>query len=150
MSRVFISKGTGASVYVFSNDHCPPHVSARQRSEDWIARLRFSYLDRRVELWSIEPIKNRPSRSSINRLLAEVQAHLVDCRRSWWKVQGTACLVNQSVFIGKPISFEEGLIIGQDDFKQIIEATYDVGTDRLTLKFSDDTTEERAGTHERA
>jgi hypothetical protein len=58
-------------------------------------------------------------------------------------VQGTACLVNQSIFTGKP---EEGLIIGQDDFKQIVEATYDVGSDRLTLKFSDDTTEERAGT----
>jgi hypothetical protein len=53
---------------------------------------------------------------------------------------------SQSVFTGKPISFEEGLIIGQDDFKQIVEATYDVGTDCLKLKFSDDTTEERVGT----
>jgi hypothetical protein len=146
VSRVFISRSTGASVYVFSNDHCPPHVSARQRSEDWIARIRFSYLDRRVELWSIEPIKNRPSRSSINQLLAEVQAHLINCRRSWWKVQGTVCLVNQSIFTGKPTSFEAGLITRQDDFKQIIEATYDVATDRLKLKFSDDTTEERVET----
>jgi len=108
--------------------------------------VRFSYLDRRAELWSIEPIKNRPSRSSINQLLAEVQQHLVECRRSWWRVQGTTCLVNQSVYTGKPISSEEGLVIQQEDFKQIVEATYDVETDRLKLTFSDDSSEERAVT----
>lgn len=129
VSRVFISEGTGASVYVFSNDHCPPHVSARQRSEDWIARVRLSFLDKRVELWSIEPIKNRPARSSIHQLISEVQEQLAECRRHWWRVQGTVCLVNQRV--GR---------------KQIIEATYEIATDGLKLKFSDGTTEERAGT----
>jgi len=31
MSRVFISEDTGAGIYVFSDDHCPAHVHARQR-----------------------------------------------------------------------------------------------------------------------
>ena len=34
MSRVFISAGTGAAVYVFANDHCPPHVHAKHRGEN--------------------------------------------------------------------------------------------------------------------
>ncbi len=61
MSRVFISEGTGAGIYVFSDDHCPAHVHARHRGEGWIARVRFSYLGSTVELISIVPIKNVPS-----------------------------------------------------------------------------------------
>ena len=140
---MFISDSTGASVYVFSHDHCDPHVSAKHRSEGWIARVRFSYLDRRVELWSIEPIKNQPSRNSINQLLTEVQARLVDCRRTWWKVHGTACLVNQ--YVGASLPLEESVLTGQGEIKQIVEATYNIETDYLKLKFSDGTTEERAG-----
>jgi hypothetical protein len=45
MSRVFISAGTGAGIYVFSD--------ARHRGEGWIARVRFSYLDSTAELISI-------------------------------------------------------------------------------------------------
>ena len=41
MSRVFTSEGTGAGIYVFSDDHCPAHVHARHRSEGWIARVRL-------------------------------------------------------------------------------------------------------------
>lgn len=92
MSRVFTSEGTGAAVYVFSNDHCPPHISARHRAEDWIARVRFSYLSSAVELWSIEPMKHAPARRVINRLLGEIRAHLSACRRTWWNTQRTACL----------------------------------------------------------
>jgi hypothetical protein len=69
MTRVFVSDGTGAAVYVFSNDHCPPHVSARHRGEAWISRVRFSYLGDKVELWSIEPIKHTPTKRVLNRSL---------------------------------------------------------------------------------
>jgi len=43
MSRVFVSEGSGAAVYVFADDHCPSHVHARHRGEGWIARVRFFY-----------------------------------------------------------------------------------------------------------
>jgi len=66
MSRVFISAGTGAGIYVFSDDHCPAHVHARHRGEGWIARVRFSYLDRTVELISIAPAKNIPLQRVVN------------------------------------------------------------------------------------
>jgi hypothetical protein len=38
MGNVFTSEGTGAVIYVFSDDHCPPHIHARHRGEGWIAR----------------------------------------------------------------------------------------------------------------
>ena len=60
MIRVFVSEATGAVVYVFTDDHCPPHVHARHRGDDWIARIGFSYLGEDVTLLSIAPLKNIP------------------------------------------------------------------------------------------
>lgn len=74
MSRVFISAGTGAAVYVFANDHCPPHVHAKHRGEEWIARVKFSYLNTTVSLLSIAPTKSIPGQRVINRLLEDVHA----------------------------------------------------------------------------
>lgn len=144
MSRVFVSAGTGATVYVFSNDHCPPHVSARHRGEEWIARVRFSYLSDAVELWSIEPIKHAPAQRAINRLLDEVGAELSACRRSWWNAQRTVCLENQWVLLSadgsvKPLSEQT------PQAKQIAEAIYDADAERLWIQFSDGTFAERRG-----
>jgi len=95
MSRVFSSDGTGAGIYVFSDDHCPAHVHARHRGQGWIARVKFSYLSSKVELISIAPVKNVPLQRVVNRLLSDVQVRLPDCRRSWWLMRGTTCLANQ-------------------------------------------------------
>ena len=101
MSRVITSEGTGAGIYVFSDDHCPAHVHARQRSDGWIARVRFSYLDSAAELISIAPVKNVPLQRVVNRLLSDVRARLPDCRRSWWLTRGTTCLANQWAMVSK-------------------------------------------------
>jgi hypothetical protein len=42
MSRVLVSGAPRAVIYVFADDHCPPHVHARHRGEGWIARVRIS------------------------------------------------------------------------------------------------------------
>jgi hypothetical protein len=68
---VFISEGTGAGIYVFSDDRCPAHVHARHRGEGWIARLRFSYLGSTVELMSIALVKSVPLQRVVNRLLSD-------------------------------------------------------------------------------
>jgi len=52
-------------------------------------------------------------------------------------------LVNQTVYVGAPTSREQGVLTEQGEIKKIIEATYDIDTDRLRLRFSDETTEER-------
>ena len=78
MSRVCISAGTGAGIYVFSDEHCPAHVHARHRGEGWIARVSFSFLESTVELMSIAPVKNIPLQRVVNRLLSDVQLRLPD------------------------------------------------------------------------
>src|SRR5271166_1213251 len=95
MSRVLISGSTGAAIYVFSDDHCPPHVHARHRGDGWLARVRFSYISTAVELMSIAPSKNVPLRRVVNRLLDDIQSGLPDCRKSWWMRKRTTCLANQ-------------------------------------------------------
>jgi len=80
MSRVFVLEGTGAAIYVFSNDHCPPHVHARHRGEGWIARVSFSYVSSDLELMTIVAAKSMPSQRLMNRLFDNIQDRIWDCR----------------------------------------------------------------------
>jgi hypothetical protein len=95
MARVFLSESSGAAVYVFADDHCPPHVHARHSGEGWVARVRFFYTTNIVELISIAPLRNVPLQRVLSRLLDDVQTRLAECRRSWWITRRTTCLENQ-------------------------------------------------------
>jgi hypothetical protein len=140
MSRVFISEGTGAGIYVFSDDHCPAHIHARHRGEGWIARVRFSYLGSTVELISIVPVKNVPLQRVVNHLLSDVQVRLPDCRRSWWLTRRTTCLANQwAVVRGR--GRIELLSKPAPGAKQIAEAEYDPANEQVLVVFQDGTTE---------
>jgi hypothetical protein len=138
MSRVFISEGTGAGIYIFSDDHCPPHVHARHRGEDWIARVRFSYLDSSVALISIAPVKNVPLQRVVNRLLSDVRVRLPDCRRSWWMTRGTTCLANQWAIVSKPgkIELHSKPV---PSAKQIALAEYEPANEQVRVIFRDGT-----------
>ena len=138
MSRVFISEGTGAGIYVFSDDHCPAHVHARQRGDGWIARVRFSYLDSAVELISIAPVKNVPLQRVVNRLLSDVRARLPDCRRSWWLTRGTTCLANQWAMVNKAGKIEL-LSNPVPSAKQIAKGEYESANERVRVIFRDGT-----------
>jgi len=141
MSRVFISEGTGAGIYVFSDDHCPAHVHARHRGEGWIARVRFSYLSNAVELISIVPVKNVPLQRVVNRLLSDVQVRLPDCRRSWWLTRRTTCLANQWAIVRGPGRIEL-LSKPAPRARQIAEAEYDPANEQVQVIFQDGTTEQ--------
>ncbi|HJU16345.1 MAG TPA: hypothetical protein VJ770_07730 [Stellaceae bacterium] len=137
MSRVFVSEATRAAIYVFADDHCPPHVHARHRGEDWVARVRFSYLSAAVELISIAPLKNVPLQRVVDRLLDDIQARLADCRRAWWTTRRTTCLENQWT-----MTTREGIELRAGrtpDAKQIIDASYDPEAERLHVIFRDRT-----------
>lgn len=77
-----MSSGTGASVYVFANDHCPPHVHARHRGEGWVARVGFSYVTDAVHLISVVPQRNVPPGRMLGLLLDDVAGELAGCRRA--------------------------------------------------------------------
>jgi hypothetical protein len=137
--RVFLSEGTGAGIYVFSDDHCPAHVHARHRGEGWIARVRFSYFGNAVELVSIVPARNVPLHRVMNALLSDIQERLPDCRRSWWLTRGTTCLVNQWALVSEPGRIE---ILSKPtaSAKQIAQAQYDPANEALHVIFRDGTT----------
>jgi hypothetical protein len=141
MSRVFISEETGAGIYVFSDDHCPAHVHARHGGEGWIARVRFSYLGTALELISLAPVKNIPLQRVVNRLLSDVQERLPDCRRSWWLMRRTTCLVNQWAVVGEPGRIAL-LSKPTQNAKQITDAQYDPENEQLHVVFRDGSTVE--------
>jgi hypothetical protein len=141
MSRVFVSAATGAVIYVFADDHCPPHVHARHRGEGWVARVRFSYVSGDVELISIAPLKNVPLQRVVNELLDDIQAQLMDCRRSWWMTRQITCLANQ--WAVAPAASEIKLCSERTrEAKQIADASYDPATEQLRVTFRDGTTAE--------
>lgn len=141
MSRIFVSEATGATVYVFADDHCPPHVHARHRGEEWIARVKFSYVCNAVKLISIAPLKNIPLQRVVNALLDEIQTRQADCRRSWWATRHTTCLAKQWAVIS---STEKITLCAErtPHAKQIADATYNPATERLYVTFLDGTTAE--------
>jgi hypothetical protein len=141
MSRVFVSEATAAVIYVFADDHCPPHVHARHRGEGWVARVGFSYVDREVTLISIVPLRNVPLRRVVNALLDDIQVRLTDCRRSWWQTRQTTCLANQWALVptAATIALYPNRMRGA---KQIADAIYDLATERLQVTFRDGTTTE--------
>lgn len=141
MSRVFVSEATGAVIYVFANDHCPPHVHARHRGEDWVARVRFSYAESAVELISIAPLRNIPRQRVVNEVLEEIRARLAECRQSWWATRQTCCLTNQwaTVPAAGTIELRPERAPGA---KQIADAEYDPALGRLHVTFRDGTTAE--------
>jgi hypothetical protein len=127
MGRVLTSGGTGAAVYVFSYDHCPPHVHARHRGDEWIARVAFSYINNAVTLMSVAPLRLAPQPRVLNRLLDDIEAALPACRRSWWLTRRTTCLANQWV------------ILPASAARQIADASYDPASQRLRVIFADGT-----------
>jgi hypothetical protein len=138
MSRVFVSEATGAGIYVFADDHCPPHVHARHRGEGWVARVGFSYVGTAVKLISIAPLKNVPLQRVVNALLDDVRARLAACRRSWWMTRQTTCLANQWAIVPatEKIELRSERTPGA---RQIADASYDPATEWLHVTFRDGT-----------
>ena len=141
MSRVLTSHGTGAAIYVFSDDHRPPHVHARHRGDGWIARVRFSYLTHAVELMSIAPVESPLLQGTVCRLLADIGAGLSACRRSWWVTRRTACLSGQWAVVRTPEKIELVPELAEGA-KRIARASYDPDQERLRVVFQGGTTAE--------
>ncbi len=141
MSRVFVSVVTGAVIYVFAEDHCPPHVHARHRGEDWVARVGFSFVGNAVDLISIAPLRNVPRQRTVGELLDEIGDQLAACRRSWWTIRRTTCLTDRWV-TGSAASGIAVHTRRKTGAKQVAAASYDPGTERLRMTIRDGTTTE--------
>ncbi len=102
MSGVADSARTGAVLYVFADDHGPPHVHARHRGDAWTARIRFSFVVPAVSLVSVTPLRHAPLPRVVSGLLADVRDDLTACRRAWWTIRRNTCLANAWVLKPPP------------------------------------------------
>jgi hypothetical protein len=141
MSSAFVSKDTGAAIYVFVNDHCPPHVHARHRAEGWIARVKFSYLNSALDLLSVAPENKAPLQRVVNRLLDNIRERLSDCRERWWMANRTVCLTNQWALMQSGGTVDL-LVRRAAGAQQIVDAHYDPRGEQLVVAFRDGTTAE--------
>jgi hypothetical protein len=103
--------------------------------------VRFSYHGSTVEIVSIVPVKNVPLQRVVNRLLSDVRERLPDCRRSWWLMRRTTCLVNQWAVVREPGRIE---LLSEPGprAKQIVEAEYDPANEQIHVIFQDGTIEQ--------
>ena len=138
MSRVFVSDRTGAAVYVFADDHCPPHVHARHRGEGWVARVGFSFVTNKVQLISVAPLRNIPLPRVISQLLADVEEVLPACRDTWWTTQRTACVANRWAL--QRMHTVTVLPERRPGAVQIVDASYSAQSRRLEILFRDGAT----------
>ena len=86
MSRVFAIAAIGASGYVRSRDHCPPHVHITHKGEGWEARLAFSFLDGSIHLLDVIPLARAPRLAVLNMAASALVAALPNCRAAWWDI----------------------------------------------------------------
>ncbi len=137
MGKVLNSAHAGATVYVFADDHCPPHVHARHRGNGWTARVRFSYVTDQVSVMSVTPL-NMPIRPRvITSLLKDVQHSRLTCRRAWWDMQRTTCLANKwAVVRDEQLHVLDRQVQGA---RQIDLAIYDPEHDCSVISFRDAT-----------
>jgi hypothetical protein len=136
---VSFSGGT-AKMGIYTRDHCPPHVTFREQTGQWVVRIAFSFRDRSVDLMSIIPPRNRPSSAAINELaqavlrneLAQaVLRNLSECRRLWWMYQQ-----------GNPLAQAEGpccLNNQQHAGATIVKASYDPAKSETRIELDDNT-----------
>ena len=100
--------------------------------------MQFSFVDNDIGLMSIAPAKRVPLQRVVNKLLDDVSDRVVSCRRQWWTIRRTTCLMNQWVKVPRAGKIEV-LAERRADAKQIADARYDPASDRTRVSFHDGT-----------
>jgi len=90
-------KSGNVELRIWPLDHCPPHVTAVCRADDWTARFEFSMVTDTVTLWDVKPMRNAPGLALLNKLARQIHRNRLACRQAWWRMQQTVCLDNAPV-----------------------------------------------------
>jgi hypothetical protein len=124
--------GGTAKVGIWAKEHCPPHATVRENTNEWTMKITFSFADGDVALWKIRPTKSIPAADTINAAIDAVRNKRREYRNLWWLYQehnlsnrrqgGPCCLNNKTVPRG-----------------EILSATYDPAKNERTFRFKDGT-----------
>jgi hypothetical protein len=120
-----------AKLGVYAREHCPPHVTCRELTGDWTVRITFSFADASTSLLSIHSRRQAPTARAVYELEAAVVRNLPECRELWWTYQQK----NPIIQAQGPCCLNNTVVAGET----VVDATYDPGTRRTTMRFSDGT-----------
>jgi hypothetical protein len=90
-------KSGNVELRIWPLGHCPPHVTAVCRADNWTARFEFSMVTDRVSLIDVKPLQNEPALTLLRTLAHQVLNNRQNCHAEWWRMQQTACLDNKPV-----------------------------------------------------
>ena len=72
----------GARVVIASDDHCPPHVHAWHKGEEWVVRMPFSYVSSDVSVLTIVPSEGEVTRRQLSDLADRKSTRLNSSHRT--------------------------------------------------------------------
>jgi hypothetical protein len=131
IDRITFSGGT-AKVGIWAREHCPPHATVRETTDEWTMKIEFSFINENVDLWKIRALKSLPAADAVNAAIDAVRNKRREYRTLWWKYQehnvanrrqgGPCCLNNKTIPRG-----------------EVASATYDPTKNERTLHFKDGT-----------
>ncbi|USX22874.1 hypothetical protein NHH82_12230 [Oxalobacteraceae bacterium OTU3REALA1] len=92
------SQGANIRITFRTPDHCPPHVHAFNRAQQWEFRVFFSYVSTEI---AFEIKFGTPKKPHIEDVMNHVLNNLPKFRKNWWHVFGKVCLKNTYIKINK-------------------------------------------------
>lgn len=79
------SQGANIRIVFRTPDHCPPHVHAFNKAQQWEFRVFFSYISTEI---TFEIKFGTPKKSHIENVMNYVLNNLPKFRKNWWDVFG--------------------------------------------------------------
>ena len=92
------SPGANIRIVFRTPDHCPPHVHAFDKAQQWEFRVFFSYVSTEI---AFEIKFGTPKKSHIENVMNYVLNNLPKFRKNWWDVFGKVCLKNTYIKVSK-------------------------------------------------
>lgn len=97
MPKICFVADAAADVVIRTRDHCDPHAHAIDKKLE--IKVFFSLADNDPCHLSVQIVEGKPTLAQINDVIDEVEARAVQCRKRWWEIHKSICLVNQNVAI---------------------------------------------------
>lgn len=82
---------------IWSNDHIPPHVTVGNQSEEWEARVQFSFVSNISGFIDIIQQHHDPNATAQKKVRQEIERNIVSWRYDWWTTKETMNFLHKYV-----------------------------------------------------
>lgn len=95
----YVPSASATIILKTRDEHCPAHVHAISRNNNWEIKILFSYAGNDVQHLTYEILYGIPLRKHVNAVITEVNNSIYLCRKEWWNFFGDVCLINQTLLL---------------------------------------------------